>query len=175
MKVGSSTVMFTVRIQLFLDSNRFARKHQKNCLRGSIFVDQNLLEGGSESFFAYLPRIGWGEPLYLRNRAIIAFKRTTSSYVSSSAWQVGKNPSESPSSKFWSTNRAPQTIFLMFSGDAIWIQKLPNCNCKQDSARSHLQPWSKDLKLHLDIVLVYLTQHHEWQLHTTYAFCKIVD
>ena len=56
----------------------------------ALFVDQNLLEGGSESFFAYLPRIGWGEPLYLRNRAIFAFKRTTSSYVSSNAWQVGK-------------------------------------------------------------------------------------
>ena len=36
LKVGSSTVMFTVRIQQFLDSNRFARKHQKDCLRGSI-------------------------------------------------------------------------------------------------------------------------------------------
>ena len=24
----------------------------------ALFVDQNLLEGGSESFFAYLPRIG---------------------------------------------------------------------------------------------------------------------
>ena len=33
LKVGSSTVMFTVRI---LDSNRVARKHQKDCLRGSI-------------------------------------------------------------------------------------------------------------------------------------------
>ena len=57
--MGSSTVMLTVRIQEFLDSNRFARKHQKDCLRvGALFVDQNLLEGGSESFFAYLPRIG---------------------------------------------------------------------------------------------------------------------
>ena len=35
LKVGSSTVMFKVRIRQFLDSNRVARKHQKDCLRGS--------------------------------------------------------------------------------------------------------------------------------------------
>ena len=44
--------------------------------------DHNLLDGGSESFFAYLPSIG--EHVYLRNRVIsLVFKRTTSSYVSS--------------------------------------------------------------------------------------------
>ena len=36
LKVGSSTLMFTVRIGNFLDSNRVARKHPKDCLRGSI-------------------------------------------------------------------------------------------------------------------------------------------
>ena len=78
----------------FLDPNRFARKHQKD---GSICRS----EGGSESFFAHLPRIACCEPLYLRNRAIFAFERTTSSYVSSDASEVGKKTLfEPPSSKF---------------------------------------------------------------------------
>ena len=33
--------------------------------------------------------------------------------------------------------------------------------CKHDSVRSHLQPWPKDLKLHLVVIFVYLTQHYE--------------
>ena len=36
LKVGSSTVMFTVRIRQFLDSNHVAKKTQKDYLRGSI-------------------------------------------------------------------------------------------------------------------------------------------
>ena len=36
LKLGSSAVMFTVRIWKFLDSNRVAIKHLKDCLRGSI-------------------------------------------------------------------------------------------------------------------------------------------
>ena len=49
LKVGSSTVMFTVR-------NGFKSRRRKIVLR-ALFVDQNLLEGGSKSFFAYLPSI----------------------------------------------------------------------------------------------------------------------
>ena len=41
LKVGSNTVMFKSR----------ARKQM------ALFVDQNLLEGGSKSFFAYLPTL----------------------------------------------------------------------------------------------------------------------
>ena len=36
LKMGSSTVMFTVRIRQFLDSNRVAKKHLRDCLRGFI-------------------------------------------------------------------------------------------------------------------------------------------
>ena len=56
LKMGSSTVMFTVRIQQFLDSNRFARKHPKDCLRGSICRSE-LTWGRLKIFFAYLPSI----------------------------------------------------------------------------------------------------------------------
>ena len=51
LKVEFSIVMFTAGIFGF--SNRFARNHQ----RRSLFEDQNLLEGSSKSFFAYLPSI----------------------------------------------------------------------------------------------------------------------
>ena len=35
----------------------------------------------------------------------------------------------------------------------VWRRDLLlNSNCKHDSARSHLQPWPEDLKLHLVIV-----------------------
>ena len=36
LKVGSSTLMFTVRIGNFWIQIAFARKHPKDCLRGSI-------------------------------------------------------------------------------------------------------------------------------------------
>ena len=55
LKVGSSTVMFTVRIRIQIASPENIRKIVSGAL---LFVDQNLLEGGSESFFACLPRIG---------------------------------------------------------------------------------------------------------------------
>ena len=58
-------------------------KNIRRIVLGALFVDQTLLEGGSESFFTYLPRIGLGE------RAILAFREQLS-YVSSNAWQVGK-------------------------------------------------------------------------------------
>ena len=51
LKVGSSTVMFTVRNRIQIASPENIRK---NVCR-ALFVDQNLLECGSKSCFAYLP------------------------------------------------------------------------------------------------------------------------
>ena len=69
--MGFSTIMFTVRIQNFLI--QIASPENIEGLFEGLFVDQNLLR---ELFC--LPAKNW--PLYLRNRAIFAFKRTTSSY-----------------------------------------------------------------------------------------------
>ena len=81
LKVGSSTVMFIVRIQIALP---------ENIRKGFYLLEVAVF------CFAYLPRI---EPVYLRNGAIFVFKRTTPNYVSSNSWQVGKkNSSSCPSS-----------------------------------------------------------------------------
>ena len=53
LKVGSSTVLFSVRIRIQIALPENIRK----IVSGALFVDHNLLEGSSESFFAYLPSI----------------------------------------------------------------------------------------------------------------------
>ena len=81
--MGSSTVMFTVRMWIPISPPEITRK-------GVLFEDQNLLEGSSKSFFACMPGIAG----YIAGSCSLEHKNCPISEVyrltSTNSWQVGK-------------------------------------------------------------------------------------